>query len=174
MNVLRLNKNELWFIMNFMKKWYLVKTKARQEEIAVANLQNQNYIVYCPRSNINNTKVALFPGYLFIQLDESLQNLSPVRSTKGVINFVRFGLNFAKIPDAVVNFIKKNETQTIKKIHELDIFKPGDNVQITEGVLKNCIAIFETLKADDRVILLIKLMGQEQSINIDKQSIIAL
>jgi transcriptional antiterminator RfaH len=44
----------------------------------------------------NKKIVVLFPGYLFIQLDEKLENWSPIRSTKGVQNFVKFGLNFAQ------------------------------------------------------------------------------
>ena len=83
-----------------MKKWYLIKTKPRQERIAIANLENQNYNVYCPLAKINNKIVVLFPGYIFINLDENEENWSPIRSTKGVLNFVKFGLNFAKISDS--------------------------------------------------------------------------
>ena len=88
-----------------MKKWYLIRTKARQEQIAINNLHNQDYIVYCPRALINKKNVVLFPGYLFILLDENLQNWSPIKSTRGVKNFVRFGLAFAHIPDMVIDFI---------------------------------------------------------------------
>ena len=52
--------------------------------------------------------------------------------------------------------------------------KVGDKVEITEGVFKNCIAIFQSLKSDDRVLLLINLMGQQQSIKIKKKSVIGL
>ena len=157
-----------------MKKWYLVKTKARQEELAVANLQNQNYIVYCPRSNINNTKVALFPGYLFIYLDEKTQNRSPINSTKGVLHFVKFGLIFARVPETVIEFIKSNQRITAEKLKNLNNFKSGDKVQITEGALKDYIAIFKCFKSDERVTLLLNLMGQEQTLSLQKKSVIAL
>lgn len=157
-----------------MNSWYLVKTKFNQEQIATVNLENQNFKVYCPRSIISNKNVVLFPGYIFIQLDQNLQNFSAIKSTKGVINFVRFGLSFAKIPNNVIDLIKKNEFLTAQKIISLDNFNKGDNVKITDGVFKNCIAIFKSIKADERVTLLMNLMGQEQSININKNSIIAL
>jgi len=157
-----------------MKKWYLIKTKPKQEKIAIANLQNQNYHVYCPFAKINSKVVILFPGYLFIHLDETLENFSPIRSTKGVLNFVRFGLSYAKISDKIINFIKYNEQNTTDKIKRLNDFKVGDKVEITEGVFKNCIAIFQSLKPDDRVLLLINLMGQQQSIKIKKKSVIGL
>ena len=160
--------------MSLMKKWYLIKTKPKQEKIAIANLQNQNYHVYCPFAKINSKVVVLFPGYLFIHLDEIQENFSPIRSTKGVLNFVRFGLSYAKISDKIINFIKYNEQNTTDKIKRLNDFKVGDRVEITEGVFKNCIAIFQSLKSDDRVLLLINLIGQQQSIKIKKKSVIGL
>ena len=155
-----------------MKKWYLIKTKARQEQIAIANLKNQNYHSYCPSVQINKNNVVLFPGYLFIQLDDKSENWSPIRSTKGVLNFVKFGLNYAKVPDSVIDFIKSNENLTSEKIKNLEKYKPGDNVQITDGVFKNCVAIFKTFKSDERVILLMNLMGQQQAINLKRESIV--
>ena len=157
-----------------MKNWYLIKTKPRQEKIAVLNLKNQNYHVYCPMALINNKNVALFPDYLFIHLDENLENWSPIRSTKGVLNFIRFGLSYAKIPNNIIDFIKSNELNTSEKIKNLSSFKTGDNVQITEGIFKDCIAIFESFKSEERVILLMNIMGQQQKINVMKKSLIGL
>ena len=160
--------------MKHMKKWYLLKTKPRQEEIALANLKNQNYHAYCPYAPINNKIVVLFPGYLFIYLDETADNWGPIRSTKGIINFVRFGLSYAKISNKIIDFIKENEFNTSQKLKYLNDFKIGDKVQITEGVFKNCVAIFESFKSDERVILLMNIMGQEQTINVKKKSLIGL
>ena len=157
-----------------MRNWYLLKTKPRQENVAIKNLENQEYSTYCPIAQIDNKYVTLFPGYIFIQLDDKTQNWSPINSTKGVSNFVRFGLNFAKVPDNVNEFIKANQLITIEKLKNLNNFKTGDKVQITDGVFKNCIAIFKSFKADDRVILLINLLGQQQAINIKQESLIGL
>ena len=157
-----------------MKKWYLIKTKPRQEKIAIQNLENQDFHVYCPWAKINKKNVVLFPGYLFIQLDEKVENWSPIRSTKGVQNFVKFGLNFAKIPDSVIAFIKANEKMTSEKIRNIECFKPGESVRITDGVFKNCIAIFKSLKSDERAILLMNMLGQQQTLNIKRKSIIGL
>ena len=157
-----------------MKKWYLIKTKPRQEAIAITNLENQNYHIYCPRAEINNKIVVLFPGYLFIYLDEILENWSPIRSTKGVLNFVRFGLNYAKISNKIIDFIKTNELNTAIKAKNITDFKFGDSIQITEGVFKNCVAIFKSFKSDERVILLMTIMGQQQTINIKKKSLLRL
>ncbi len=157
-----------------MKHWYLLKTKSRQENTAILNLENQNFHVYCPYGFINNKNVALFPGYIFIQLDADVQNWSPIRSTKGVLHLVRFGLNFAKISDNIIEFIKANQLSTEEKLKNINKFKPGDKVQILDGTFKNCIAIFKSFKPDERVILLMDLLGQQQNITIKQESLNAL
>jgi len=157
-----------------MKKWYLIKTKPRQENTAIINLENQAYTTYCPIGKINNKNVVLFPGYIFIHLDNQIENWSPVRSTKGVLNFVRFGLNFAQVPDNIIEFIKNNELTVEEKIKNLNKFKKGEKVQITDGLFKNCVAIFKSYKPDDRLILLMNILGQQQTINTKQVSLIAL
>jgi len=157
-----------------MKHWYLIKTKSKQEDIAILNLENQNFHVYCPYALIRNKNEVLFPGYIFIQLDKDTQNWSPIRSTKGVLHFIRFGLSYAKIPDNIIEFIKTNELNTAEKLKNINKFKPGDKVQIADGVFKNCIAIFKSYKSDERVILLMNILGQQQKLTIKQESLNAL
>ena len=157
-----------------MKSWYLIKTKPRQEKIAKQNLENQGYVTFCPIAKINDRIVVLFPGYLFVQLNEKTQKFSPINSTKGVLYFVKFGLNFAKVPTSVVEFIKNNQHITTEKLINLKKFKPGDKVQISDGVFKNWVAIFKCYKPDERVILLLNLLGSEQSLSIKKELVTTL
>jgi transcriptional antiterminator RfaH len=157
-----------------MQNWYLIKTKSRQEHVALENLENQGYSTYCPIVTINNKHIVLFPGYLFIYLDKEEENWSPIRSTKGVLNFVRFGLNFAQVPDSVIKFLKANELTNKEKFSNLKSFKLGDKIQITDGVFKNCVAIFKSSRPQERVLLLMQILGQQQSITIKKESVIRL
>ena len=157
-----------------MKNWYLIKTKPRQEKKAKQNLENQGYVAFYPIGKINNRFVVLFPGYLFVQLNEKTQNWSPINSTKGVSHFVKFGLNFAKVSTSIIEFIKTNQHITTEKLINLNKFKPGDKIQIIDGAFKNWVAIFKCYKPDERVILLMNLLGREQSLNIKEESVTAL
>jgi transcriptional antiterminator RfaH len=157
-----------------MRNWYLIITKPRQENVAIKNLENQKYSTYCPTVTINNKHIVLFPGYLFIYLDKKNENWSPIRSTKGVVNFVRFGLNFAQVPDTVIKFLKANQLINKEKLKNLNRFKSGEKVQITDGIFKNYVAIFKSSKAEDRVILLMNILGQQQAITIKQESVIGL
>ncbi len=92
-----------------MLRWYLVRTKPNAEATALRNLVRQGYEVYFPRLSQSlphrgrwrDRIVPLFPGYLFLGLDEGRQPLAPVRSTTGVACAVRFGSSYALVPDEV-------------------------------------------------------------------------
>lgn len=77
--------------VNFKQGWYLLKTKAREEERAKAHMDNQGFEVYCPMIKEKGKSVPLFAGYLFIRLDvKDLPLYHKIRSTRGVSEFVRF------------------------------------------------------------------------------------
>ena len=147
-----------------MNDWYLIQTKPRQEIVAQKNLSSQGYGVYCPLFTIKDTSKPLFPRYLFINIDNKSKNLSPIRYTKGVSNFVRFGSDFAIVRNSIIEEIKKREKSSINKAIDQSKFHKGDNVQINHGIFQGNQAIFEKYKDEDRVILLLKVLQQEQSI----------
>jgi len=156
-----------------MKNWYLIKTKPQQEVIATQNLTNQDFDVFFPKSVIKNKTTPLFPGYLFIELDDKTQNWTPIRSTKGVTNFVRFGLNFAKVPNQIINLIKIQQQQTIEKMIDICSHHKGDRLEIQTGAFKGQQAIFQNYNSNDRVTVLLKLIGQQQAITLDQREVVA-
>ena len=147
-----------------MKSYYLIHTKPNQEQIATNNLIAQSFTVFYPTAIINGKTIALFPRYIFVELDENTQNWMPIRSTKGVANFVRFGLRFAKVPNQIIDLIKSQQQQTIDKIIDLSSHHQGDTVEIQTGAFKGQQAIFQSYNVRDRVIVLLNLIGQQQKI----------
>lgn len=156
-----------------MKNWYLIQSKFNQEKIAEKNLVNQGYTVYSPHINLNNNSIALFPRYLFIQLDNKVQNWSPIRSTKGVVNFVRFGLQFAKVPNFIISLIKAKENHSIKNMIDLSRFHKGDELRIDQGIFEGCRGIFERYE-DDRVIALLTILNRPQELNFKPDTVTAI
>jgi len=154
-----------------MKNWYLIQTKPKQEKMASQNLINQNFEIYYPKTQIKNKVVALFPRYIFIQLDDQNQNWSPIRSTKGVANFVRFGIKFAKVPNYIIDTIKQQESKTIDKLIDLSKFHKGDAIQIQDGALKGQQAIFSHYDGQMRAIVLLKILHQEQQVTLKESEV---
>ena len=146
-----------------MKKWYLLYTKPRQEKLALQHLQNQAYEAYLPLVQIEKIRQgvrglveeALFPRYVFVQLDEAgSQSWAPIRSTVGVSQLVKFGHRFAEVSQDLVQRVQ--EHAKTNKIEEQ--FKSGDLVRITEGPFRGFDAIFKTYDGEKRAVLLLNLL----------------
>lgn len=151
------------------KSWYLVYTKPRQETLAQENLARQGYGVYLPKLRLMRRRRGkqeavvepLFPRYLFIHLDTETDNWGPIRSTFGVASLVRFGAEPAQVPDAFVAHLKAQEGQ--EGLHEWaePKLKVGDRVRVAEGPLKGVEGILLAKSGQERVMLLLDMLGKE-------------
>jgi transcriptional antiterminator RfaH len=153
--------------------WYLVHTKPRQEDVALANLQRQGYDCYLPQMRIERIRrrkaeiatEPMFPRYLFIRLDSSDQgkSWSPIRSTLGVSQLVHFGARAAKVDDALVELLRQRE-----QAMPLDaMFHSGDSVVVTDGLFAGIKAIYQTADADRRAFILLEILSIPVSMQID-------
>lgn len=166
-----------------MLRWYLIQTKPSAELVAEWNLQRQGYETYYPRAVIDGRRRgharerigALFPRYLFLRLDEGVQCLSPVRSTVGVASIVRFGIHYATVPDRLVSELRQRADAETGLHHVSGTALPGRGalVQITDGPLQGLEGIFEREAGADRVIVLLRLLGQTARVQVPVDHIIA-
>jgi transcriptional antiterminator RfaH len=161
------------------RRWYLVYTKPGVEHVAGANLARQNYDVYLPRviervcrlREWRDRTVALFPRYLFLRLNETRQSLSPVRSSVGVSGLVRFGDEYAVVPDSVVTGLRNREEPGtgLHRARPECRLQPGQFVDI--GTLDGLEGIFEREDGQGRVVVLLRLLGREVSVRIPRQDV---
>lgn len=159
-------------ISNMEKHWYLIQTKPRQESIAEDNISNQGFEVYLPKFTLDNNTKPLFPGYIFAHLAQDI-NWAPIFSTKGVARFVKFGSEFAIVPEHIINIIMKNEQQTIEQAIELSKFQKGDKLTVTSGPLSGFDVTFEKYTSDERIIVLFKMLQHSQSVTVEKSQVVA-
>ena len=104
-------------------EWKLVYTKARCEAWSEANLRNQGFAVLLPRvrSSSGRSFEALFPRYVFIGHARG-RDLSPVRSTRGVLRIVEFAGQPARVPSDVIAEIRSR--MDAHGVVELDAMAP--------------------------------------------------
>lgn len=157
-------------------RWYLIHTKPKREGVAEVNLRRQGYQVYHPRL-LRPTRIrgrwvdrvtALFPRYLFLRVAVGYQTMGPVRSTLGVANIVRFGHDYSVVPDAIVDNLRMR-ADAESGLHRLDThapYKPGSTVKITAGVFDGLEGVFQRESGDDRVVLLLRLFGQDTTVQL--------
>jgi transcriptional antiterminator RfaH len=150
-----------------MAQWYVVQCKPREERRALDNLERQGFSCYLPmlaveklrHGSVRPIPEPLFPGYLFISLDELSGNWHSIRSTRGVIQLVRVREYPIPMPDAVIDGIRARLANHTLRIPYL---KPGDRVRITEGAFSDVEAIFIANDGQERVVLLMNILNREQ------------
>jgi transcriptional antiterminator RfaH len=158
-----------------MKRWYLVHTKPRKERLAEENLQRQNWEVYLPlllcrrrrRGVWTEVVEPLFPRYLFIRLEPGVDNIGPIRSTTGVSSLVRFSDEPAVVPDDIVDALRRT-SDPVSGLHRAEgpLFKSGDKVVIDKGPMADLQAIFVASTSEERVIVLLDLLGKENRVTL--------
>jgi transcriptional antiterminator RfaH len=153
--------------------WYLAQTKPRQEQVAQANLERQNYTVNLPvisrikRSPRLPPTEVLFPGYIFFAPSSPGQSISPVRSTLGVARVVFFGQQVATLSAAVfaeiLRFIEERSQSPGGLAAHINRLQKGVNVRITDGPFVGLEGLVSGV-GQDRVMVLLEIMGKTQKL----------
>lgn len=162
-----------------MTRWYVVQTKPRQELVAQENLERQGYTTYYPQITLKRRRRGtwhtvtepLFPRYLFVQLTEGEDNFAPINSTLGVSNLLRFGDKPAQISSQAIKAIETTEKNLMPGAGETLPWKPGDKVQILDGPFSGLSGIFQKQSDQQRVFVLLELLGKENSVKLDANSL---
>src|SRR5471032_3356616 len=164
-----------------MLRWYLVHTKPSREAVAQENLERQGFEVYFPRlkhfvrwgGRSRERVTALFPRYLFLNLDEGRQSLRPVHSTLGVSTVVRFGLQYTIVPEAVICALHRR-ADPLSGLHQLanaSLLVRGAKVRISTGAFDGFEGIFQRAAGDDRVVVLLSLLGHDTRVQVPARCI---
>jgi transcriptional antiterminator RfaH len=159
--------------------WFLVRSKPRQEAVALTNLVRQGYESYLPmfateklvRRKPTVVQEPMFARYLFVRLDTSGQgqSWSPIRSTVGVSELVCFGSRPARVDAALIATLRERETA--QQADPNALFAAGDNVRITEGAFAGLKAIYQMNDAEGRAMVLLDLLSKPVAMTIDAASL---
>ncbi len=154
--------------------WLVIMTKPRMENEAKEHLIRQVFEVYLPLwvdlkrrpGGWQKVQSAMFPRYLFVRPTCSEQSISPILSTRGVSQMVRFGMMPAWASDGLIEEIRALEAFLQSQNSELEPFKKGDRVMVLDGPFKGVDA--EVFACDQqRVILLLQVLGKTQQLEFE-------
>jgi transcriptional antiterminator RfaH len=168
--------------MNPPGSWYVVRTRPRQESVAEANLDRQDFRVFLPRIETSRSfrgkwkkrVETLFPNYLFVRLNLERDNISPLRSTLGVKELVAFGGHIKPVPDAFIEELRASADPDTG-ILQRDLpssFRAGDEVTIVSGPLSGHHAVFQATAGEGRVAVLMEMLGRPNKIFLGRESIV--
>ena len=154
--------------------WLVVMTKLKMEAEVREHLIRQGFEVYLPfwmelkqrQSVWKKVQSPMFPRYLFVHPNCSEQSLAPIRSTRGVSQLVRFGMEPAWVTDDLISEVRQLECSQNDMSQGLTPFKKGDQVQVMVGPFKGVSA--EVLSCgQQRVILLHQMLGKTQQLEFE-------
>lgn len=147
-----------------MKKWYVARSKPRNEELLWKQFCLCNYESYYPCINVQTVnprsrKVQpYFPGYLFVHIDLEVTGRSVLEWMPGGAGLVSFGDEPAFVADELIYTIKQR-IESSKMVSSPSPFIKGDNVSIRDGVFIGYEGIFDRqLSGTDRARVLLSLL----------------
>lgn len=123
-------------------KWYAVYTKPRWEKKTAALLLQKGLESYCPLNRVvkqwsdrkKKVEEPLFTSYVFVHITEAQKEA--VRRTEGVVNFVYWLGKPAVIDekeiDAIRDFVQQHENIKLEALS----LRPGQEIEISHGLLK--------------------------------------
>lgn len=169
-------------IQDAQPRWYVVQTHPHAESKASANLVRQGYDVYLPRylrrrrhaRRIETVAAPLFPRYLFVAIDVTIQRWRCVQSTLGVARLVCNGDEPAVVPDGVVeDLLHRQDGRGFLQLGPSQRFVAGDRIRIVDGAFTACLGFFEKMSDGERVAVLLDLLGRKVRVVLDAESIAA-
>jgi len=164
-------------------RWCVAQTHPHAEAKASWHLQRQGFETYLPRylkkrRHARRTEAVaapLFPRYLFVAVDMTTQRWLSIRSTIGVARLVCDGDRPAVVPTSVFDALKRREDANgLILLDHKPRFLPGDKVCVLDGAFQNCLGLYEGMSSNERVTILLDLLGRKVRVNLDSEVLVAI
>ena len=151
--------------------WSVAITKPGSENRAVLNLERQGYVTYLPKyTSLAGGKAKikmLFPRYLFIKIENQWHSIN---STFGVSRIILgYDGKPSVVPDKIISDLKMREdSKGLILLPVAPKFCQGERVRVVKGALEGYIGLFDGMRPNDRVRILIDMLGQTVPTELDE------
>jgi len=153
------------------KEWFILQYKPNAHHKAIKNLNRQGFETFLPLfdatarklSRFVNTSIPLFPGYMFVRFDKAESEWHKINNSYGVSRLITFDSNLKSIPTSFVDHLMKRYDLS-GKLLPIEKLKKGDHVTVLKGPFANFMATVEKYEADQRIWILMDLMGRKTKI----------
>ena len=160
--------------MDRKEKWFLLQFKPNSHRLAEQNLNRQGFETFLPIHETTKHKYnryisdlrPLFPGYMFVDFDPTSGLWKQINCTVGVSKLVSFGNQPSSVPLKLISSLKLR-CDADGKLLPPNRLKKDDKVQLLTGPFVDYIAKVETIDAEQRIWVLMELMGRITRISIN-------
>ena len=160
------------------ERWFVVHAQPKNEMRAVANLNRQGFQTFCPcvRHTVRHARKStlvlqpLFPGYVFVRIDVSVDQWRSINGTRGVIRLITNGDDPVPVPVGIVEDMQRRISPD-GAMDWTSSLKIGDQVKISDGPFAAFIGTLEKLDASGRVRVLLDLLGRSVTVSLRAETI---
>jgi transcriptional antiterminator RfaH len=160
-----------------MSYWCAAQLQASRERLALHCLSAVNgFEVYSPRirparARRGDDTRPLFPGYCFILI---VSQWWAARWSPGVIRIVLDGAVPARVPDQVIDEIRRREVRGVVELPKAPGLQRGDKVRIVRGALQGHLALYQGMRPHERIDVLLQLLGGQTRVTLARSDVVAL
>jgi transcriptional antiterminator RfaH len=157
-------------------------TQPHAENRAVANLQRQGFGTYLPRyqkrrrhaRKVEIVAAPVFPRYVFVAIDPARQRWLSIRSTVGISRLVCQGDKPLPVPTGIVEALRaRHDEAGFLRLMAPPGLKVGDKVRVLDGAFEEALGLLEAVSDDERVTILLDLLGRKVRVTLDSGLIAA-
>jgi transcription antitermination factor NusG len=153
-----------------MSYWCCAQVDRRRERLALHCLALSGFQTYVPRIRApQRTSTPLFPSYAFVRIELQWH---AVRWSPGVLRLItNGGEGPAHVPDRIIDELRSREGRDglialPRSPHPGDRFQRGDKVRVTTGPLTGFVGLVESMRAHQRVEVLLQMLGSLQRVEL--------
>lgn len=158
--------------------WFVAQLKPNALALARRNLERQHIRSFVPVQEVSRRsgdrvktqRNPLFPGYIFVQFDPDTPGLHKINWTRGISRLL---VNRPESPRPLpVQFMhgllaRCDENDVLNKPEDI---KAGDRIRIVSGPFADFLSEVEHVTQDERLQVLLSLMGQDVRVVVPKMS----
>jgi transcriptional antiterminator RfaH len=169
-------------IKDLPRQWLVVRTKPRQERVAVCHLSQREVEPYCPlyleppwHPRAPKGPVPLFSGYIFVRCNPEHQ-LNAVSYCPGVMHLVRFDREPSTVDQVVINALRAREADRGYVVPtELEFgIEDGRKVRVMAGPLEGMEGIFRGyLRGGQRARVLMEFLRRSSLVEVETELLAA-
>jgi transcriptional antiterminator RfaH len=155
------------------QKWFVARVKTRSEVIASTNLQAQGFSTFNPTlkrtirhaRQFRETRVPIFPGYLFLSFDPATAAWRSVNGTRGVIALITAAGKPVAVPDSAMKVIRANFG--FGDAMSAPSLAVGDTVRFMAGPFADSIGKLASIDSRGRIEVLLAVLGTQINVKAD-------
>jgi transcription antitermination factor NusG len=160
-------------------RWFAVRTRFRDEKVALKMLGNYHIDAYLPiqkvtrryNKKVRHVELPLINSFVFVRI--CTHEYKTVLQTEYVTGFLKLGSNILAIPDVQIDLMRRLLGEGVELTLEPTVgYEKGDWVEVISGPLLGLRGVLVNIKGKDKMLIDLINLEHTLQISIDKSQLV--